>query len=91
MPTTRVWIPLLALLTAACIPPGVQVSVPYRIRADASSHSLPCAKREFADLGFIFVEEPGARRALGSLISPSRQSIEEAHDVMTRCQASPLS
>ena len=143
MPTTRAWLPLLALMTTACFPRGIQVPVAYRIRADAGSESLPCAKREFAELGFTFVEEPDTRKALGrrvtgrgtrttsqeilrlelsedgdaqvleltlgiatgrgalepdalpmafgSLTSPSRQSINEADDVMARCQASPLS
>lgn len=142
MPPTRAWLPLLAIMTAACFPRGIQVPVAYRIRADASSESLPCAKRELADLGFAFVEGPDSRQvlgrrvtrrgtqtrrqevvrleisgdgdvqvlelalgiatgrgalepdalpmAVGSLTSPSRRSMEEADEVMARCQASPL-
>ena len=143
MPPTRAWLPLLALMTPACFPRGIQIPVAYRIRADASSESLPCAKREFVELGFAFVEEPDTRQArgrrvtrrgtqtrsqevvrlhlsgdgdalvlelaigiatgrgalepdampmgLGTLSSPSLQSINEADDVMARCQASPVS
>lgn len=142
MPHTRAWLPLLAIITTACFPRGLQVPVAYRIRADASPESLPCAKREFVELGFAFFGEPNPREALGrrvtrrgtrtrrqevvrleisgdgdarvldlaigiatgrgalepdalpmavgSLTSPSRQSMEEADDVMARCQASPF-
>lgn len=143
MSHTRACLVLLALMTAACLPRGLQVPVAYRMRANASSESLPCAKREFAELGFAFVEDPDTLKAfgrrmtgrgtrttnqeilrlelsedgdahvllltlgiatgrgalepdalpmaVGSLKSPSRQSIKEADDIMARCQASPLS
>ena len=65
MSPTRSWLPLLALMTTACMPRGVNVTVPYRIRANASLESLPCAKRKFAELGFAFVEEADTRQALG--------------------------
>lgn len=143
MSHTRACLVLLVLMTTACLPRVLQVPVAYRMRANASSESLRCAEREFAELGFAFAEEPDTRLALGrrvtrrgtqtrnqevvrlelsgdddaqvllltlgiatgsgalepdalpmavgSLKSPSRQSIKEADDIMARCQASPLS
>jgi len=69
MPSTRAWLPLLALMMTACLPRSVQVPVAYRVRADANSESLPCAKREFAELGFAFTGGPDTVKVIGQRVT----------------------
>ena len=58
MPARLLLLLLLPLLTAGCLPKGVDIPMAYTTRANASPESLPCAKRKLAALGFQFVEEP---------------------------------
>lgn len=69
MPPTRAWLPLLVLMTTACVLRSVQVPVAYRVRADANSESLPCAKREFVELGFAFAGGPDTVKIIGRRVT----------------------